>query len=140
MANAGYNIKVRIHTETIESAIGRILDKKKDIILSDNLKRTSAELYMDKIKHLVPLGKTEELRSSADIRPYKDTYAVCYDPVDEKRDIKFHYGEVQYNGPDWWNRRTEGTYSHWNQHLSSFEREDYYRELAKLYVEECNNG
>lgn len=143
-----YVLHARIHTETLEKAIKRVMDTKKDIILSDKLKRESAKMYRDKIEQYVPLDHGD-LRKSAHkknaISPYRDGYAIYYDPIGEYgkstgEHKEFHYGDYQYNGPEWWSRKTEGTYSHWNQHLASFEREDYYRELAQLYVEECNNG
>ena len=132
-----YDMVVRIHTETLKKALTRILGEEQEIVVSDDVKYEDAKLYRDKVAHYVPKD-TGTLRDSAymenAIVRYKGTYAIRYYAARAKtKGAKVReYAEAQYYGDDaTWNRKTEGTYSHWNQHLQPFEREEYYRELAK---------
>lgn len=129
MSDFEFEMRVRIHAETLESNISRILNQKIEKgMLSDEVKYRAAELYAEKIRTYVPM-KSENLRKSTEIVPHNGVYAVEYHPVDE---YGHEYAERQYTADDsTWNRHTDFTYSHWNQHLSRLEREDYYRELAE---------
>ena len=139
MADAGFDIKLRIHTETLESNIKRILGKKKKLALSDDVKEFAVDLYSRKIKPYVP-RKTGNLRNKKNTKivRYKGTYAIDYIATDK---YGRQYAKAQYYADDSdWERTTEGTYSHWNQHLSRAEREDYYRRVAEKMKEKMKNG
>ena len=125
---SGFEMTLRIHAETLSSNISRILEEKIEKgMLSDDVKYKAAELYAKKIRPYVPMEK-KTLRNSTDIVPYNGVYAVEYHPVDK---YGHEYAEFQYYADDsTWDRHTPGTYSHWNQHLTRLEREDYYREFA----------
>ena len=137
--------RIRIHTDTLESNISRILGRMKDVVLSDELKVEAIKKYRKKVEPYVPEKKGFLKLSAYDsdaIVDYHGDKALVYDPVANNRQ-HYHYGKVQYEGPgpgEEWNRTTEGTYDHWNQHLTRAEREEYYQELADMYVKEIKNN
>lgn len=131
-----YEIGVRIHSETLEKNVKRILGDKLKEAISDDVKKYAATRYARKVEHYVPMSEDGgTLRRSTRLVHIHGTWGVEYDPVDK---YGRHYGEAQYKGPSWWNRYTEDTYSHWNSHLTRAEREEYYREVADEILKRAN--
>lgn len=139
-----FSINVRIHSETLHAQLSKRIDGYRKAALSDKVKYKAAKLYAKKVQPYVP-KKTGELREDVDIVPYNGVYAVQYNATAtrKKRDGSIEtvqYAEAQYHGDPTWNRTTEGTYDHWNQHLSMAEREEYYSDIANLVIEEIKSN
>jgi len=141
---ANITVHTRIHTETLSSNLQSVLDNLEDKILSDSIKRQSAELLMKYSNKYVPQGATRKLRESAKVVPYGDTYAVEYFAEGEpskKTGKPRLYAKPQYHANDvGWNRATPGTYSHWNRHITKAEKLSMYDELKRAILEEVNHG
>lgn len=105
--------------------------------MSDDVKYASAIMYADAVNHLVPM-ENGILRNSITFPKYKGTRAVEYTAT---------YAKAQYSG---YNGRgpsrkftTKGTIDHWNQHLSSAERLQYYEDVKRMILrklERTSNG
>ena len=133
----GFDIKIRVHTETLESALKKRVDNFTKEMMSDDVKYASAIMYADAVNHLVPM-ESGRLRNDITFPKYKGTRAVKYNAP---------YAKAQYAGyngkgviREW---STEGTIDHWNQHLSSAERMQYYDDVAQMIIrklQRVNNG
>lgn len=136
-----FTIHTRIHTETLDRALKRILKDKYDrAMLTGEIQEEAARKYAEQLNHYVPSsipGGDGNLRSALEFPRYKGTVAIHY--VAENR-YGEHYASAQFNAPDWWNRTNEGTFSHWSQHITPEEKEVVYRHVAKLIVEGMNNA
>lgn len=136
-----FSVHTRIHAETLIPKLQSILDRKLKKGLSDETKMYSAELLRDASRKYVPSSGKDVLRDSAKIVPYKETYAVEYNPQDKYGRF---YGKAQYEGKNGtntvWKRHTEFTYSHWNRHISRAEMQEIYANVAKRIIEGMNNG
>lgn len=143
-----FSVHIRIDTKTLVIEMQRRIDGFTKKMLSDDMKKMSAEMYADYVKPYVPKGNqkkrlTTELRNVS-IEPYRGTYAVVYDPEDI---YGHHYAAAQYYGDNGsnrpeslWKRHTEGTHSYWNRHLKTAERQAMYDDLADLFISELNGN
>lgn len=139
------SITIRVHKETLEAQLQKILGNKAKEVLSDDVKRRAAEIYRDCVEYWVP-EDSGNLRKSAEVVPHKGTYGVEYDTskVDPKGKS---YGKPQYegkNGSIWpesmWNRKNKHTSSHWNRRMSRTDREIYYDLVKEEILENLNHG
>lgn len=131
-----FDVTIRVHIETLESALKKRMDNFTKEMLSDDVKYASAIMYADAVNHLVPM-KTGVLRNYITFPKYKGTRAVNYNAP---------YAEAQYKGYNgsviskW---TTPGTIDHWNQHLSNADRLQYYEDVKQMIVRKLkrtNNG
>lgn len=114
-------------TETLGNK-AKMLDEDMD------LRNAAAGQYAAYVSKYVPLGKTGRLRQAK----VKDG-EVRYSAIAIKKDgTRYDYAETQYNGPDWWERRTPGTYSHWNRHMTTAERQAFYDDVKQMLLEKMN--
>lgn len=127
-------LKIRVHTETLEANLKKRIEGFKKELLSDDIKRQAADIYKDCIEPLVPKD-VGNLRDTAEISKYKGTYGVYY-PV--------KYANAQYKGYNGKgvirNYTTPGTIDHWNHHMSTADRQAYYDLVKEMILERMNNG
>lgn len=130
----GFEVKIRVHTDTLEQALSKRIEKFRKEMLTDDVKLMAAEIYADCVEPLVPM-KSGELRSNISFPKYKGTRAVRYDAS---------YAEAQYKG---YNGRgpsrnftTPGTTDHWNHHMTAADRAAYYDLVAEELIARLNNG
>lgn len=142
-----FNVKIRIHGETLENALSKRIKNIAKVMHSDRVKRLAAEVYLDCVEPLVPKD-SGTLRKSAHVsdKRYKGDYAVVYDA---------EYSKAQYEGKNGkpinkdgskrmpasqWNRATPGTYDHWNHHMCRADRQAMYELIAEEVIKEINHG
>ncbi len=130
----GFEIKIRVHTDTLERALNsRIKDFTKEL-LTDDVKLMAAEIYADCVEPLVPM-KSGELRSDVSFPKYKGTRAVQYNAPYAKAQYEGYNGR----GPSR-NFTTPGTTDHWNHHMTAADRAAYYDLVAEELIARLNNG
>ena len=137
---ASFDVKIRVHSETLAKALEKRLDSLEDKILSDEVKYRAADIYKDCIAPLVPKDEGN-LRESGHVgeQKYNGDYPVVYD-------VK--YAKAQYEGSNgkgkrpasMWKRHTPNTYDHWNHHMSRSDRQAFYDLVAEEIMEKINNG
>jgi len=129
-----YEVRIRVHSETLENNLRKRIDVFKKKMLSGEVKREAADIYRDCVEPLVP-KKIGNLRDIVELKKYKGTYAIVY---------KSNYAQAQYKG---YNGRgvitkwtTPGTIDHWNLHMSRADKGAYYDLVAEMIMEKLKNG
>lgn len=132
----GFEVQIRVHTDTLERALNKRIKNFTKELLTDDVKLMAAEIYADCVEPLVPM-KSGELRNPNNIRfpKYKGTRSVEY---------IVPYAEAQYKG---YNGRgpsknftTPGTIDHWNHHMTTADRKAFYDLVAEELIARLNNG
>jgi len=130
------SIYIRVDEKALEDNVNRILGKKVEKIYYTETRNEVAGIYASAVEKYVP-SKTGRLHSSARVRDGE----IRYSAKAKRKRGNYDYAGVQYYSNDsTWNRHTPNTYSHWNRHLTSAERQNFYQEVAKIIAEKMNNG
>lgn len=134
---AGSDITISFDAERVAANVEKIMQRKIEAGLSSDIQYESAEIYRDLVEYLVP-KKSGSLRDSAKIvRGAKHAqWGIRYDPTSKKG---YHYANLQYHTP-FENRTTPGTFDHWNQHLTTADRQGFNMAVKNLVVEAMKNG
>lgn len=133
--------RVNYDADALTENVENLLEKKLEKGLSNEVKWYAANKYKDIIEQYVPLGGSYKghtggaLRREARVVPEGDDYAIRYSATSPKGK---DYAEAQYEGPEWWERTTPGTYSHWNRHMSRSDRLEWYQYVADSIMEAMN--
>lgn len=136
-------LRVNFDMKAVQDNVNRILGKKIAVIHYTETKNDTAGEYAKYISKYVPWGKSTKghrggtLRNSVRV---KDG-ALVYSAKVKRRGGNYDYASYQYYADDsQWSRHTPNTYSHWNKHLTTAERQAFYADVAKIVVERMNNG
>lgn len=134
------SIRVHFDEEAVTKNISRILDETINSAMDLNVREEIAGEYAMRISKYVPY-KTGQLVNSADIvADAENGVAIRYSAKSRKgRDRNYDYAQVQYETP-FENRTTPDTYDHWNKHLTTAERKDFYEACADIISESMKHG
>ena len=126
-------LKASLDMKAVQDNVNRILNKKIEVAKYTEVKDEIAGEYAKAISRYVPY-KTGKLLNSAKVEDGAITYsAKCNRPGG-----RFDYAAVQYYTP-FDNRSTPNTYDHWNKHLTTAEREEFYNDVKDIIIERMNN-
>ena len=126
--------KVSFDMKVVQDNVNRILNKKIAVTEYTEVKDEIAGEYAKAISKYVPY-KTGRLMNSAKVEDGAVTYSVKVN----RPDGRFDYAPVQYYTP-FENRSTPNTYDHWNKHLTTAERQEFYEDVKDIIVERMNHG
>lgn len=131
------SIRVSYDEDAVERNVSRILNRKLEKMTSLDTKMEIAGVYGVAIAKYVPY-KTGKLLNSADVVADGNNAVIRYSAHSKRG---YDYAQKQYETPyPQESRSTPGTYDHWNRHLTSAEREEFYEDAAKIIARESNNG
>ncbi len=128
--------KISFDMKAVQDNVNRILNKKIAVTEYTEVKDEIAGEYAKAISRYVPY-KTGKLMKSADVEDGAVTYSVEVNRPNRPNG-KFDYAKVQYYTP-FENRSTPNTYDHWNKHLTTAERQEFYEDVKDIIVERMNH-
>ena len=126
-------LKISFDMKAVQDNVNRILNKKIAVTEYTEVKDEIAGEYAKAISKYVPY-KTGRLMNSAKIEDGSITYSAKVN----RPDGRFDYAGVQYYTP-FENRSTPNTYDHWNKHLTTAERQEFYEDVKDIIVERMNH-
>ena len=133
------SIRISYDEDALELNIERVVKRKLNHALSIDTKKEIAGEYAMRVAQYVPY-KSGRLRNSAEVISDGDKAVIRYS-ARSRHGKHYDYAENQYSTPRDPDRRwTPGTYDHWNRHLTTAERQDFYQEAAEIIAREMNNG
>lgn len=130
------SIRISFDNKAVQDNVNRIIGKKVAVIHYTETRNDTAGVYAKYISKYVPF-KTGTLRRSATITDGEIRYSA-------RSKKGYNYADIQYRPEAYgydestWERHTPDTYSHWNRHLSTAERQAFYQEVAKIVAEKMN--
>ena len=130
-------LHISFDEDAVVNAVSRILKRKTGIALSLDNQLDVAGEYAMAISKYVPY-KTGKLLRSADVVPHGEGVAVSYSAMSKGKQ-KIDYAPIQYEIP-FANRSTPGTYDHWNRHLTTAERQEFYERCAEIISKSMQDG
>lgn len=128
-------VRVRVDVSNLASKVSEILKRKVQVTELVDVRDEIAGEYAMYISKYVPY-KTGKLLHSANI----EDGAVVYSARTRRPGGTYDYAGIQYTvpfSPD--SRSTPNTWDHWNKHLTTAERKDFYESVATILTERMNN-
>ena len=127
------SVYINFDMKAVQDNVNQIMNKKLDAAKYVETRNEIAGEYAAAIEKYVP-SKTGRLHSSARVIDGE----IRYSAKANRKSGSFDYAELQYNTP-FANRHTPNTYDHWNRHLTTAERQEFYEQVQRIIVERMNN-
>lgn len=133
-------LEIQFDMKAVQDNVNRALNKKERTIYYTDTKNTIAKQYAFYIRKYVPKD-SYNLVNSTKIRDG----VISYYAKSKGGKRQINYAKVQYAPEEYgynesfWDRKTPETYSHWNRHLTTAERQSFYDDVKRIIVERMNN-
>lgn len=130
------SVYISFDLKAVQDNVNRILNKKLERAKYDGVRNEIAGEYAAAIDKYVP-SKSGRLHSSATVRDGE----IRYSAKANRPSGNYDYAAVQYYTPfPQENRHTPNTYDHWNKHLTTAERQEFYQKVKEIVVKGMNDG
>lgn len=136
------SVRINFDEDSLFRGVSNAVKRLRRKMTAPEVKKEVTGEYAKVVAKYVPY-KTGALLESASVVRDGDNFAVRYSAKSKKG---YDYADVQYKPEAYgrdeslWNRTTAGTYSHWNRHLTSADREQFRDEVARILKESTKRG